>query len=76
MLVGVALIIAGLALAGVTVWFWRAARPDNPVLAPLEVMGEERYLRADERDRKEMLRQVRVSIDVPISQSTQTTVEP
>jgi hypothetical protein len=74
-LVGLALIIAGLALAGVTLWFWRAAQPDNPVLAPLEVMGEERYLQADEFGRKEMLRQVRVAVDAPISQSTQTTVE-
>ena len=59
MFVGVALIVAGVALVGVTAWFWSSARPDNPVLAPLEVMGDDVYKRADEETRKELLRQAR-----------------
>jgi hypothetical protein len=57
--VGVALIVAGVALVGVTAWFWSSARPDNPVLAPLEVMGDDAYKNADEETRKELLRQAR-----------------
>ena len=59
MLVGVVLIVAGIALVAVTAWFWSAARPDNPVLAPLEAMGDDAYLNADEETRKELLRQAR-----------------
>ena len=59
MLVGVVLIVAGVALVGVTAWFWSSARPDNPVLAPLEVMGDDAYKSADEETRKELLRQAR-----------------
>lgn len=63
MAVGIVLIVLGLILAGVTVWFWRSSRPDNPVLAPLEVMGKERYRQASEAERKEMLRQVRTTVE-------------
>jgi len=61
-LVGIVLVVAGLALVAVTAWFWNSARPDNPVLAPLEVMGDDAYLNADEETRKELLRQARAEV--------------
>jgi hypothetical protein len=60
--VGVALIVVGLVLLAVTVWFWRESRPDNPVLGPLEVIGEKAFKDADEATRKEMLRKARSTV--------------
>jgi hypothetical protein len=60
--VGVSLIVVGLALTAVTVWFWRSARLDNPVLGPLEVMGDKRFVAADQATRKEMLRKARTTV--------------
>lgn len=62
MAVGVALIVVGLVLLAVTVWFWRESRPDNPVLGPLEVIGEKAFKDADEATRKEMLRKARSTV--------------
>lgn len=64
MIVGVVLIAVGLGLAVVTVWFWRTARPHDPVLGALRVMGARDYKSADDSARKEMLRQAR-SIETP-----------
>jgi len=61
--VGIALIITGLALLGVTLWFWRASRPDDPVLGPLEVIGEKEFKDADEATRKELLRRARTTVE-------------
>jgi hypothetical protein len=61
--VGIALIVVGVALLGVTAWFWRASRLDDPVLAPLEVIGDRRFRAADEATRREMLRQVRSTVE-------------
>lgn len=63
MAVGIALIITGLALLGVTLWFWRASRPDDPVLGPLEVIGEKEFKDADEATRKELLRRARTTVE-------------
>ena len=63
MAVGIALIITGLALLGVTLWFWRASRPDDPVLGPLEVIGEKEFRDADEATRKELLRRARTTVE-------------
>ena len=62
MLVGIALIAVGVLLIGVSVWFWRSARPDDPVLGPLEVMGGRQYKQAGEEARKEMLRKARTTV--------------
>lgn len=62
MAVGVALIVVGLVLLAVTVWFWRESRPDNPILGPLEVIGEKAFKDADEATRKEMLRKARSTV--------------
>ena len=63
MAVGIALIITGLALLGVTLWFWRASRPDDPVLGPLEVIGEKEFKDADEATRKELLQRARTTVE-------------
>ena len=63
MAVGIALIITGLALLGVTLWFWRESRPDDPVLGPLEVIGKKEFKDADEATRKELLRRARTTVE-------------
>ena len=63
MAVGIALIITGLALLGVTLWFWQESRPDDPVLGPLEVIGEKEFKDADEATRKELLRRARTTVE-------------
>ncbi len=58
------LMAGGLALVGIlmivaTVWWWRSTRSDHPSLAPLEVMGERRFLTLPESDRRRRLEAVR-----------------
>jgi hypothetical protein len=60
---GITLIVVGVALLVVTVWFWRASRPDDPVLGPLEVIGDKAFKDADEATRKELLRTVRTTVE-------------
>jgi hypothetical protein len=60
--VGIALVVVGIVLLAVTLWFWRESRPDNPVLGPLEVMGDKAFKEADEAARKEMLRKARTTV--------------
>ena len=67
MALGIALVITGLVVAGVTLWFWRESRPDNPVLGPLEVIGERAFKDADEATRKEMLRRARSTVGPLVS---------
>ena len=62
MAVGIALVVVGIVLLAVTLWFWRESRPDNPVLGPLEVMGDKAFKEADEAVRKEMLRKARTTV--------------
>lgn len=58
-LIGGGLIVLGLVLVVVTVAFWRSAVEDPEVLAPLEVMGDRRFARADDERRVEILNHVR-----------------
>lgn len=62
MAVGIALVVVGIVLLAVTLWFWRESRPDNPVLGPLEVMGDKAFKEADDAARKEMLRKARTTV--------------
>ena len=48
---GLVMIVVGGGLAGVTIWFWNAARPDPEVLAPLEIMGDRDFIMADDREK-------------------------
>lgn len=58
-LVAVGMIAIGVALGALTWWTWRASAPESPVLAPLEVMGDRSWARADDATRKRMLDEVR-----------------
>lgn len=55
----IGMIVLGVVLAVVTVRFWRSAGEDPEVLAPLEVMGDRRFARADDGTRLELLNAVR-----------------
>lgn len=54
-----AMIVTGIVLFVVTLRFWRSAGEDPEVLAPLEVMGDRRFARADEEGRIGILNSVR-----------------
>ena len=53
------MIIIGVGLAVVTVWFWSAARPDPEVLAPLEIMGDREFVKASEKEKARLLNAVK-----------------
>lgn len=65
-LLGVGLIVLGLVLLAVTLGFWRAAVEDPDVLAPLEVMADRSYARADDSKRLALLNRVRPEGAEPI----------
>lgn len=65
-LLGAGLIVLGLVLLVVTLAFWRSAVEDHEVLAPLEVMADRRFSRADESKRLAILNQVRPSGAEPV----------
>lgn len=56
---GIGLVALGLLLLVVTLAFWRSAVEDNSVLAPLEVMADRRFARANNDRRLSMLNKVR-----------------
>ena len=58
-LIGGGLILVGVVLMVVTVSFWKAAVEDPEVLAPLEVMADRRFARADDTYRLALLNSVR-----------------
>lgn len=45
------LIVGGVALFGLTIWFWKTSRPEPPALARLEVMSERAYRKSKGVDR-------------------------
>lgn len=49
------LILLGIVLALVTVWFWRTTRPEDPTLLRLEIMGRRRVRRLPPDDRRSAL---------------------
>ena len=53
------LILGGLGLFGLTIWFWRTSRPEPEALAPLEIMSERAYLKSKGIDRAFLLNMVR-----------------
>ena len=56
---GIGLIVLGLVLLMVTLAFWRGAVEDPEVLAPLEVMADRSFAKADETKRLALLNHVR-----------------
>lgn len=75
-LISVLLIVGGVALFGLTIWFWKTSRPEPPALARLEVMSERAYRKSKGVDRLFLLkmaeREARESSTV--SESVQSTV--
>lgn len=69
-LIGLGLVVLGLALLVATLAFWRSAIEDPEVLAPLEVMGERRYVRSNDFERFEILNDVRPGGPMPIRITT------
>ncbi len=64
------LILGGIGLFGLTIWFWRTSRPEPEALAPLEIMSERAYLKTKGVDRAFLLNMVRptsTSEDLPIA---------
>ena len=53
------MIIIGVGLAAVTVWFLNASRPDPEVLAPLEIMGDREFVKASEKEKARLLNAVK-----------------
>lgn len=54
--ISILLIIGGLALFGLTVWFWMTSRPEPRALARLEVMSERAYRKSKGVDRLFLLK--------------------
>lgn len=64
------LILGGIGLFGLTIWFWRTSRPEPEALAPLEIMSERAYMKSKGVDRAFLLNMVRptsTSEDLPIA---------
>lgn len=58
-LLGAGLVVLGIALFVATLAYWRASVPDEEVLAPLEVMSDRRFARADDVERADILDEFR-----------------
>jgi Na+-transporting methylmalonyl-CoA/oxaloacetate decarboxylase gamma subunit len=67
-ILGVGLIALGLVLLVITISFWKSAVEDNSVLAPLEVMADRRFARANDSRRLAMLNKVRPEGAEPVTQ--------
>ena len=63
------LVVLGIGLVMVAVWLFRVTRPDPEVLAPLEVMGERRWRRADPVWQRRRLDEVRPDGAEPLQPS-------
>ena len=62
-LIALVCVVVGIALARMTWWFWNEARPESPALAPLEIMSDAAYGKADESQRAAMLNAVRMGAE-------------
>lgn len=58
-LISAGMVVLGASLFVATLRYWRSAGEDPAVLAPLEVMGDRRFARADLAARTEILNEVR-----------------
>ena len=65
-LIGGGLVVLGIVLLIATLAFWRAAIEDPAVLAPLEIMADRSFARADHAKRTDMLNEVRTDGAEPI----------
>ena len=68
LVVSLTLVALGIALLGVTVWFWRLTRPDPDALGPLVVMSDRDFLRHGPIEQRRALDAARpdvIVIDAP-----------
>ena len=65
-IISLGMIALGIALFIVTFRFWGSAGEDPEVLAPLEVMGDRKFARADEAGRVDLLNEVRPEGAAPV----------
>ncbi len=73
-LIALVCVVVGIGLARMTWWFWNEARPESPALAPLEIMSDAAYGKADEAQRVAMLDAVRMdSSKNPATKPVKTT---
>jgi hypothetical protein len=63
------LAVLGIALIMVAIWLFRLTRPDKELLAPLEVMGERKWRRADPVWQRRRLDEVRPGDAQPLQPS-------
>jgi hypothetical protein len=63
------LTVLGIALLMLAIWLFRLTRPDKELLAPLEVMGERKWRRADPVWQRRRLDEVRPSEAQPLQPS-------
>ncbi len=72
-LIALVCVVVGIGLARMTWGFWVEARPESPALAPLEIMSDAAYGKADEAQRVAMLDAVRMSPSKnPVAKPTRT----
>lgn len=60
--IGASLIVVGVLLAAVSVWMWIGSRPDDPLLAPLEVIGDRDFAAGTSEERAAMLKKARTTV--------------
>ena len=60
--IGTSLIVLGVVLAGVSAWMWVGSRPDDPLLAPLEVIGDREFAQGTLEERAAMLKKARTTV--------------
>lgn len=65
----VLLVVIGVALVMLAIWLFRLTRPDTELLAPLEVMGERKWRRADPVWQRRRLDEVRPPDAEPLQPS-------
>jgi hypothetical protein len=65
----VLLAVLGIALVMIAIWLFRLTRPDKELLAPLEVMGERKWRRADPVWQRRRLDEVRPGDAQPLQPS-------
>jgi FtsZ-interacting cell division protein ZipA len=56
------LVLLGMVVVGVTVWFWRSTRPEPAALAPLEEMSRRGFRQLPDDTQKERLDAVRLAM--------------
>lgn len=58
------LLLAGLSMVGLTVWYWRTTQPDPEALGPLVTMSRRGFSRLDPIEQRRQLDQLRPSLSV------------